>query len=168
MHFFLKMIYKVQHTCVYISASLMAILAISIFYDVVARYIFNSPTIWANEVSTYILQFIVFFTMGCIQMEGKQLRVTFLIERLKGTPRKILEAFSAFLILPYSIVLVVYGYQYTKNAFRLGMGSPTLLEIPLWIPYSFICIGGVLLVIAAVCSVIQAWMPEQLKTERSV
>jgi C4-dicarboxylate transporter, DctQ subunit len=142
----------------------MAILAVSVFYDVVARYIFDSPTIWANEISIYLLQFIVFFTMGCIQMEGKQLRVTFLIERLQGTPRKILESLTSLLIVPYSLVLVVYGFKFTENAFTLGMGSPTLLEVPLWIPYSFICLGGILLALAAVCSVIHAWIPHQLKS----
>ncbi|MDQ1002654.1 C4-dicarboxylate transporter DctQ subunit [Neobacillus niacini] len=161
MHLFLKTIYKIQHACVYVSSFFMAILAVSVFYDVVARYIFDSPTIWANEISIYLLQFIVFFTMGCIQMEGKQLRVTFLIERLQGIPRKILEALTSLLILPYAIVLVVYGFKFTENAFTLGMGSPTLLEVPLWIPYSFICLGGILLAVAAVCSVIKAWIPQQ-------
>lgn len=162
MHFFMKAVYKVQKYCVFVSAFFVGILALAVFYDVVARYIFNAPTIWANEVSTYLLQFIVFFTIGFLQLEGKHLRVTFVIERLKGTPRRIMEALSTILIIPYALVLVVYGFKYMQNAFKLGLGSPTLLEIPLWIPYSFICMGGVLLAVATVCSVIKGWMQETL------
>jgi TRAP-type C4-dicarboxylate transport system permease small subunit len=157
MRLFRKAVSIVQQYCVYVSAFLAGILALAVFYDVVARYLFNAPTIWANEISTYLLQFIVFFTIGFLQLEGKHLRVTFLLERLKGWPRKIMDALSAFLIIPYALVLVVYGYKFASNAFKLGLGSPTLLEIPLWIPYSFIFIGGALLVIASVCSVLQIW-----------
>lgn len=164
MRLFLKATYKIHHVFVYISALFMAVLAVSVFYDVVARYVFNSPTIWANEISTYLLQFIVFFTMGFMQMKGGHLRVTFLVERLHGTMSKALETFVNFLILPYAFVLVVYGYKFTENAYKLGMGSPTLLEIPLWIPYSFIFLGGFLLALGSVCSAIKIWMPEQMNS----
>lgn len=160
MQVFLKTVFKVQQACMYVSAFLVGILAIAVFYDVVARYVFHAPTIWANEISIYILQFIVFFTFGLLQLEGKHLRVTFIIERLQGTSRKIMESLSTILILPYAYVLVVYGYKFTANAHQLQLASPTLLEVPLWIPYSFIFIGGILLAFGAICSVIKGWMKE--------
>ena len=157
MHVFWKTVHKIELYCVHVSAFLMGLLAIAVFYDVLARYLFNAPTIWANEISTYILQFIVFFSFGFLQLEGKHLRVTFLIERLQGSARKRLEVLSAILILPYALVLVVYGYKFTVHAYQLKLASPTLLAVPLWIPYSFILVGGVLLALAAVCSVIKEW-----------
>jgi TRAP-type C4-dicarboxylate transport system permease small subunit len=137
-----------------ISGIFMAILAFSVFYEIIARYIFNSPTIWTNEISAYILQFMAFFSMGILLVEKRHVRVTFIIENLKGKARKALELFTVFLTIPYSVVLVIYGFNFTENAFRLGSKSPTLLATPLWIPYSFIMMCGILLVLAAISRMI--------------
>jgi TRAP-type C4-dicarboxylate transport system permease small subunit len=132
----------------------MAILTFSVFYEIISRYIFDAPTIWTSELSSYMLQFIAFFSMGILLIEKRHIRVTFLIEKLTGTKRKILELFTTFLTIPYSIILVIYGFKFTENAFRIGSKSPTLLATPLWIPYSFIMICGILLIMAAISSMI--------------
>ncbi|MFD1037330.1 TRAP transporter small permease [Virgibacillus byunsanensis] len=146
---------KFEKVFLNISGILLAILALSVFYEVVSRYVFNNPTIWANEISIYLMQFIVFFTMGILLIEGKHIRVTFLIERLTGNARKAFEIIIVLLIFIFALVLIIYGYQFTGNAISHGMSSPTLLEIPLWIPYSFIPIGGFLLALATTCSIIK-------------
>lgn len=154
MNYIVKFINGINRFCIYIAAVLMAFLAFSVFYEIIARYIFDSPTVWTNELSSYMLQFIAFFTMGILLIEKKHIRVTFLIESLKGTKRKILELFTVFLTIPYSIILVIYGFNFTENAFRLGSKSPTLLATPLWIPYSFVMFCGILLVLAAISRMI--------------
>lgn len=92
--------------------------------------------------------------MGQLLIEKKHVRVTFLVERLKGLNRKLLEIFTTFLTLPYSVILVIYGFKFTENVFRVGAKSPTLLAVPLWIPYSFIMCAGILLALAAISSII--------------
>lgn len=127
----------------------LAALPVIMFYDVVARYLFNAPTIWANEIALYLLQFLVFLTAGSLTMGGEHVRVTFWIERLRGRPRLLAEAATAALIIPYAGVLVWYGLVFTSNAYRRELLSPTLLEVPLWIPYGLIPLGGGLLALAA-------------------
>ncbi|WP_175284931.1 TRAP transporter small permease [Lentibacillus jeotgali] len=133
----------------------MALLALFVFYEVVSRYLFNSPTIWANELSTYMLQFIVFLSMGYLLIQDEHIKVSFLVEKLSGIAKKIVQITATFLVIPYAYVLIVYGFQYTNNSLKMGRVSPTLLEFPLWVPYSFIAIGGVLLVISSICTIIK-------------
>ncbi|WP_249870769.1 TRAP transporter small permease [Oceanobacillus saliphilus] len=146
---------------IYISGVFMGLLALFVFYEVVARYVFNSPTVWANEFSTYILQFIVFLSMGYLFIRDKHVKVTFLIDKLNGVARKFIQILAALLVIPYAIVLTIYGFQYTSNAYNLGMVSPSLLEFPLWIPYSFIPMGGLLLVLASICTVLKIIINEE-------
>lgn len=150
-----NLIIKFEKIFLYISGAFLGILALSVFYEVISRYVFNHPTIWANEISTYLLQFLVFFTMGFLLIEGEHIRVTFLIERLKGKTRKALEMINVSLVFIFAYVLIVYGFKFTLNAYTREMASPTLLEVPLWIPYSFIPLGGVLLALAAICAIIK-------------
>ncbi|OLO37943.1 hypothetical protein BTR23_12330 [Alkalihalophilus pseudofirmus] len=159
MHIFTKILVHINQYCVYASALFMGSMAVIVFYDVITRYILNSPSIWANEVATYFMQFIVFFTMGFLHLGRKHLRVTFFIENLKGNTRKLMETITDLLIIPYAFVLVIYGYNLAEHAFNLGMTSPTLLAVPLWIPYSFIFIGGGLLISATIFSIVTIWMP---------
>lgn len=155
-----RIIFNIQQYCVCVSAILMGSMAIAVFYDVVARYVFNSPTIWANEVATYFMQFIVFFTMGFLHLGRKHLRVTFFIERMEGSTRKVIETITDVLIIPYALVLCIYGYNLAEHAFVLGMTSPSLLAVPLWLPYSFIAAGGILLIFATIFSIIHIWNPQ--------
>lgn len=154
MIYIVKIFNGVNRFCIYVAAFLMAVLGFAVFYEIISRYIFNSPTIWSYELSSYMVQFIAFFSMGILLIEKKHIRVTFLIEKLTGTKRKILELVTVFLTIPYSIILVIYGFNFAENAFRLGATAPTLLATPLWIPYSFILASGILLIMAAISSMI--------------
>lgn len=60
MNFFVKIVNGINRVCIYISAFFMASIAFAVFYEIIARYIFDSPTIWSNELSSYMLQFIAF------------------------------------------------------------------------------------------------------------
>lgn len=160
-----KWITKFEEIFLYISGVVLGVLALSVFYEVVSRYVFNRPTIWANEISVYLMQFLVFFTIGILLIEGKHIQVTFFIERLKGVPRKILEVINVSLVFIFAYVLIVYGYKFMMNAFTREMSSPTLLEVPLWIPYSFIPIGGVLLAIATICRIIHILITPNIEEE---
>ncbi|TSI09304.1 TRAP transporter small permease subunit [Lysinibacillus sp. BW-2-10] len=149
-----KVINKINRFCILIAATCLGFLAFTVTYEIVARYVFNSPSIWTTEISSYLLQFLAFFSMGYLLIEKKHVRVTFLVDRLKGLNRKLLEIFTVFLTIPYSVILIIYGFRFTENVFRVGAKSPTLLAVPLWIPYSFIMFAGILLALAAISSII--------------
>ncbi|HWL11871.1 MAG TPA: TRAP transporter small permease [Ureibacillus sp.] len=154
MNAIVKFINVINKVCIYVAAAFLGLLVFTVTYEIVSRYIFDSPSIWTSEISSYLLQFLAFFSMGYLLIEKKHVRVTFLIDRLKGTNRKLLEIFTVFLTIPYSVILVIYGFKFTENVFRLGTTAPTLLATPLWIPYSFIMIAGILLALAAISSII--------------
>ncbi|MEI4768767.1 TRAP transporter small permease [Psychrobacillus sp. FJAT-51614] len=151
----MKSIDYIQKTIVFLLAILMGFLAIIVFYEVISRYGFKSPTIWTNEISSYTLQFIVFFSMGYLLIEDEHLKVTFFLDKLKGKANKILRIINVMLVIPYATILLIYGWNITASSYDRGSVSPTLLSVPLWIPYSFICIGGGLLILGGIGSVIK-------------
>lgn len=144
----------VNKVFVYVSAVLMGLLSLIVFYEVCARYIFSSPTIWVNEISTYILQFVVFFSMGYLLIKDGHLKVTFFVDRLKGRASRVLRIVNNLLVIPYASILLIYGWVVTSSAYTRASVSPTLLEVPMWIPNSFIFLGGSLLILGAICSIL--------------
>lgn len=149
-----RIVDRIQTVFVVAAAILLGVLPLMTFYDVIMRYFFHAPTIWVSEISLYMLQFLVFSTLGALLMHGEHVRVTFWIEELSGVARRRAEAFALVLVLPLAGILVWQGYLYAAHAYRREMESPTLLQVPLWIPYSFIPLGGLLLALGALAKII--------------
>ncbi len=149
-----RVVDRIQSVFVVAAAIVLGLLPLLTFYDVIMRYFFHAPTIWVSEISLYMLQFLVFSTLGALLMHGEHVRVTFWIEGLGGASRRRAEAFALALVLPLAGVLVWQGYLYAAHAYRREMESPTLLQVPLWIPYSFIPLGGFLLILGVLAKII--------------
>lgn len=147
----------VQNAILTLAAAAFFALPLITAYDVALRYLFHAPTIWATEISMYLLQFAVFMTPGALLASGKHLRVTFWIESRTGLTRRIAETVTTLAVLPYAAILIWFGTSYTLRAFDRGMLSPTLLEVPLWIVYAFIPLGAVLLVLGALLRCLTVW-----------
>lgn len=130
-----------------ICAVAIGLLPIMIFYDVIARYFFNAPTIWASELALYIVQGIVFLPMGLLINNNDHVRVTLLTDHLSTNTQKWLHAFSLFMVIIFSIIIIIYGWQYTTHTWTQGQLSPTLLAVPLWLPSALIPLGGLFLLI---------------------
>lgn len=133
-----------------IGAIALAILPMIVFYDVIARYVFNAPTIWATEISIYLLQMLVFLPMGVLVSEGVHVRSTLLLDRLSSHRRQALQQFSLMMIAIFAVFMIKLGWQLTVHAWSQSQASATLLAVPLWIPNSLVPIGGVLLLVGAV------------------
>lgn len=131
----------------WLAAAAILLIALFTFYDVLMRYLWNSPTVWVTEITIYMLQFLVFIPAGMLVIEGAHLRVTVWIENLTGKARRIAEFVSTALILPYAGVLIWYGWSYTQRALDRDILSPTLLQVPMWIIYLMIPVGGVLMIL---------------------
>lgn len=132
-----------------IGAMALSALPLIVFYDVVARYVFDAPTIWATEISIYLLQLLVFLPMGVLVSEGVHVRSTLLTDRLSSRGRKLLQQFSLIMIVIFAVFVIKLGWQLTAHAWSQSQASATLLAVPLWIPNSLIPIGGLLLLISA-------------------
>lgn len=137
-----------------IGAIALSILPLIVFYDVVARYVFNAPTIWATEISIYLLQMLVFLPMGVLVSESAHVRSTLLTDRLSARGRQVLQQFSLVMIIIFAVFVIKLGWQLTAHAWNQSQASATLLAVPLWIPNSLIPIGGLLLLISALGSLL--------------
>lgn len=155
MHIVIKSIERIERVFIYFSALFMGVLSVMVFYEVIARYVFDSPTIWANELSTYLLQFIVFFSMGYLVIKDEHLKVTFFLDKVKGRAHKALKILNNLLVIPYAAILLIYGWNVTATTFERDATSPTLLAVPLWIPNSFIFLGGALLILGCLCAILK-------------
>ena len=132
-----------------VGALAFGVLPVIVTYDVIARYVFNAPTLWANEIAVYLVQAIVFLPMGLLVIDNSHVRVTLLTDRLSPWMQARLHRFSLVMTAVFATVIVWLGWAYTAHAWKQGQLSPTLLAVPLWIPNALIPLGGLLLLVSA-------------------
>jgi len=122
------------------AAAVVAMTAATV-YDVVARYFFNSPTIWATEISTYILIGIVFVGAPKAHLDGANVRVELLLGQVRGEGRRRLELVVAWTALLYVAISAWQAGVLALSDYRNGSRIFSLLLTPSWLPKTPIAIG---------------------------
>ncbi len=105
------------------------------FYNVIARYVFNSSLTWASELTIYFFLWSTFFGAAyCFKVDA-HISVSVLLDKVPPKVAKALMLFSHLVTLVFLSAVSYYGYQYLV-AFSDEMSID--LEIPMWIPESVI------------------------------
>ncbi len=105
------------------------------FYNVIARYVFNSSLTWASELTIYFFLWSTFFGAAyCFKVDA-HISVSVLLDKVPPKVAKALMLFSHSVTLVFLTAVSYYGYQYLV-AFSDEMSID--LEIPMWIPESVI------------------------------
>ena len=123
----------------------LAVMVITICYDVVMRYIFAAPTLWSLEVNTFLVVFITLIPAGDVLRTDSHLRITFFLDKLPPGARNWYNKLISGCGVAFCAFMVWKGFQMAMQAFRYNERLSTSLGTPLVIPYLFIPIGfGVL------------------------
>src|SRR5690349_11963595 len=74
--------------------------------DVIARYVFNSPTLWADEVASYLLIAIVFLGLAPNIRQDAHIRIDVITNLVKGRVRVALEVFAYAVGIIFALLLL--------------------------------------------------------------
>jgi TRAP-type C4-dicarboxylate transport system permease small subunit len=81
-----------------------------VFLQVVARYVFNSPPAWTEEVARYCQVWMVLLTSSICIRKGSHLAVDYLTHHLSEKWKKRLGIFSNSLIVFYLTAVLYFGF----------------------------------------------------------
>jgi TRAP-type C4-dicarboxylate transport system permease small subunit len=109
--------------------ALFAVLTVSVFAQVVARYLFNQPPAWTEELARFCQVWIILLASSICLRKGSHLAVDYVGPALTPGARKVVEVVTGFLISAYSAVVVIWGARLlmiglaqTSPAMQLNMG----------------------------------------------
>ena len=104
----------------------------SLVYEVIARYFFNSPTIWANDMTTILYG--AFFMLGSAYALQRQqhIRTDFLYEKWSIRTKGIVD--SILYITCYFPGLTIFMWYSSQYAWKSTMLQERIISSP-WMPY---------------------------------
>ena len=114
-------------------------------YEVVCRYFFGSPTIWAQEVAIYLYMWTMLAAASYTLQTRKHVHVDLVTERLSPRARMLAEAATSAVGGLFCAIVSLQAYEMIAATVRFGKLSATPLRVPLWIPQSALLMGFVLL-----------------------
>ena len=138
-----------------LSGIFILIMGLIVTYEVIMRYVFSSPTTWVLEISIYMNIACVFLALGYTLRDKMHILIDTLTSRFSSRNRSLLHLINLILGLVYCFVLTWKGLELAINSYRLGEVSPTVLHVPVVFPYSFIALGGGLLVLEFIVQIME-------------
>jgi len=132
----IKTIDNVSKTAASISRYLFIILIAAMLYEVVARYVFNSSTIWAFDISYMSAGAAFMLGMGwTLQVDG-HVKIDIIMRLFPDSFQKnILGTFYLFVLFPLFSVISWHGWVKTLNAFNTGEVETVSTWAPVMWPF---------------------------------
>lgn len=129
----------------------------ALVYEVVARYGFNNPTMWAYDI-TYML-YGAMFMLGAAYTLGRDahVRADFLFNVLSPRTQGLIDgAFTLFLFFPAMLFFTIATYDYAATSWMRGERIVTSPMMPIIYPLKTVMpVTGVLLMIQGVSELLK-------------
>ena len=113
-------------------------LVLAMVYEVVSRYAFDRPTIWAFELSYMMMGVIFLLGISYALLKGQHVNVDFLHEALPRRGVAVID-FVGYVVLTGMSAWIAFAlFRYFGEAYRSGEGSGlSAWNPPVW-PYRFV------------------------------
>jgi TRAP-type C4-dicarboxylate transport system permease small subunit len=134
----------------------IALITAVVAYDIVARAV-GHPTLWALEVSGYLMVAASVLAAGEVMQKGGHFEVRLFIDMFPSSLRSAIDRLVAIVTAVFAVCITAGCLQLVLQTHALGFRSPTLLEVPLVVPQSVLLLGLALLSVAALLRAVAQW-----------
>ncbi|MPY71004.1 MAG: TRAP transporter small permease subunit [Alphaproteobacteria bacterium] len=126
-----------------VAALILVSIAIN-FANVVGRYVFFSPIVWAEEAMIFIMIWCVFIGAVLVTWDGRHLRMDLLAAAIPSPWREAVNFIAAAGFLAVTGLVTVQSWEAVTLFAGLGQTSTTA-GVPMVIPHSALLIGFALM-----------------------
>lgn len=129
--------------------ALVTMMAI-VTFDVVLRYFFNDPTVWAGEVASFLTISVVFLGLGQNMWCGDHIRIDVFTNLLPVRVRFSLDVVAHAIAIVFAAALLAGCWLRFDNFWVRQTVSDSPIMVPLWIPMVPVLAGAAVFCLAAV------------------
>lgn len=138
-----------------LGAVLTVAMTVIVLYDVFRRYVLNDPTIWAFDIASFLLVYIIFLGLGQALQDGSHVSVDLFLELTRGRTRRALRLLGLILTVLYGGILTWVISRYTIQAIEEDWKAISLVPIQLKYVYVVGPVGSLLFTLTAIALTIR-------------
>lgn len=125
------------------------------FFEVVMRYAFNRPTIWAWDVNVQLFGFIIIMGAGYTLLHGGHVIVDFAVSRFSLRQRALIDLITAWLLFFACAILIWKSGMVAWSSFMMKEAHTSVWGPPIYPLKMVIPIGAFLLMLQAVAKFVR-------------
>ncbi len=119
------------------------------FANVVARYVFEAPIIWTEEIMTMILLWCVFLGAALVTRRDEHLRMNILSDRLPPRGQEVMRITYTVCMVAVLLFILLQSVRIVATFISYGQKA-AVTELPIAIPHLAIPLGLALMLLALV------------------
>ena len=133
-----------------------AVIAVFIYYyEVLARYVFNSPTNWAHESMFLMFGMQYLLSGGFALREDAHVRVDIIYEQFPERTKAIIDLITSIFFFIFVITLLVTGFIFARDAINVWEVSFTEWSVQYWPVKCTIALGAILIIAQGLAKLIK-------------
>jgi len=115
-------------------------------YEIGMRELFGEPTIWTNEITSYLLVWVGLLGVVYAYDKGTHVSVDLIYRRLSVRVQGFFDLITTILMLTFASCICIYGYRYWWLGYSKGWRHFGMLDVPMSYTRIALPIVGLLLV----------------------
>lgn len=145
---------KISWAACMLGALLMAATGVMLTYEVIARYFFIRPTIWAAELSQLCLIWGCLLAMAHLLTLRRHITVNAVTSLLPHAAQRGCTAIALIVVIVFSAIVAFWGFDIFFDSFIRGRTTGSLLNLPVWIAEASVPLGFGLLTLQGLVELI--------------
>jgi TRAP-type mannitol/chloroaromatic compound transport system permease small subunit len=135
---------------------LMPAMVVVLAIEVVARYVFNSPTLWAYDTAIFMFGYTGLLGGAYALKRKEHINVDLFYARLSPRGKAVLDVITGLLFFFFMALVVIYGWGTAIEALEGGEATATLWGPPIGHFKLMIPIGAALLILQGLANWIRS------------
>jgi TRAP-type mannitol/chloroaromatic compound transport system permease small subunit len=126
-----------------------------LLFEIVARYVFSSPTVWATELTQMLFGAFIMLSGGYLMMNKGHIYVEIIYERFSLRTKALVDLLTSFLFFAFVLVLLKEGWYMAEDSISRLESSNSAWDPAIWPLKLCIPIGTVLLLFQGLAKIVQ-------------
>lgn len=125
------------------------------YYEVIARYVFNSPTNWAHESMFLMFGMQYLIAGGFVLREGGHVRVDVIYNYMPKRGKAIVDVFTSVFFFIFMVTLLYTGWTFFHDSWEVSEVSISEWGIQYWPIKLSLSLGAALLLVQGLAQLIK-------------
>lgn len=155
MKLFLKVVDGLNARVGKMTAFIMLPTLFCICFEIVSRYVFIMPTVWASELMIYFCAILYILGAAWTLQVGRHVKIDMVWGKVSQRGRRILDIFTFPFFALYMVLLIWVGFEFAKESIALRETSGTPWDPPIYPIKTIFVVGAVMLFLQGLAKLIR-------------
>ncbi len=138
-------------------------MVVLVLCQVYTRFFTNNSLTWSEELSRYLMVYMVFFAAILVTREKRHIRIENLTGRLHGVPRKVVAVVAGLIQLAFLVIVIVGYFKFAPTA---AMRTSATNHIPMTFVYMCVPISCFFMAVYFLRDIVKALLEKEDGTKK--